>query len=369
MSCLATNNARILIVEDDNAYLERILKRLKRYEYSEPDTAKNETEARNCLEKNHYDIIITDMRLDANSEGGFIVVEEVVKRNITSIIIVLTANDSVTDCRKALRGGRCWDYISKTMTEGSSLEELNVSIQDALVYLNRWGNLKDKEWIENNLESLRNQYLNQYIAVMNNTIIEHADTQQQIEKRLDERRLPRFLPVIYKVELTSTPTHCISTQDLLKQNESLYLEFKSTLCFDIQKGTKNDELRHAVLKTIVAFLNAEGGILLIGVNDDKNIYGIENDFPHVQSKPEAQNCDGFERHLLDIIKSNIGNEFSQFIRIRFEQQQEKMICVVEVKKSSANAFLKDDFYLRVGNKTEKLTSKQMNEHLRLKTKA
>lgn len=363
MNNLITNNARLLIVEDDSAYLERILSRLKRYGYNDPDIAKNEIEARHCLNNRHYDIIVTDMRLETKSEGGFIVVEEVLQRNITSIIIVLTANDTVIDCRKALRGGRCWDYISKTMTEGSALEELHSSIQEALIYLNRWGNHRDKEWIKNNLDFLRDKYLNLYVAVINNTVIEHAETKEELEKHLYERRLPRFLTVTYKVELENTPV--LSVQELLKQDENLHLEFKSTLCFDIQKKSKNDEIRNAVLKTIVAFLNTEGGTLLIGVEDNKNIYGIENDFPHVQSKLEAQNRDGFERYLQDSIRSNIGLEFSQFIQIQFEQL-EKTICVIKVKKASDFACLKEDFYIRTGNKTEKLNSKQILKYVDMK---
>ena len=51
------------------------------------------------------------MRLGEDSSGGFTIVEEIQQRNITSIVIILTANDSIKDCRKALRGGLCWDYM------------------------------------------------------------------------------------------------------------------------------------------------------------------------------------------------------------------------------------------------------------------
>ncbi len=132
-------NVRILLIEDNQGYLDRIIRRLKRFGYQSIDTACNETEARERLDRQHFDVIVADMRLDENDNGGFAVVEEVRARNITSMVIVLTANDNVADCRKALRGGACWDYISKTMQERSALEELHDSIQTALRYLNRWG--------------------------------------------------------------------------------------------------------------------------------------------------------------------------------------------------------------------------------------
>lgn len=101
------HTARILVVEDDGDYLTQILSRMQKYGYADPDAARNETEAQQCLAQNHYDVIVCDMRLGSNGAGGFAVVDEVQRRNITSVVIVLTANDTVTDCRKALRGGRC----------------------------------------------------------------------------------------------------------------------------------------------------------------------------------------------------------------------------------------------------------------------
>ena len=128
-----TKDIRILVVEDDGDYLQRILNRLEHYSYAAPDTARNEHKAQQCLEQAYYDVIVTDMRLEGNSGGGFAVVEEVERLSITSVVIVLTANDTVADCRKALRGGgRCWDYISKSMVENSALEVLHHSIQEAI---------------------------------------------------------------------------------------------------------------------------------------------------------------------------------------------------------------------------------------------
>ena len=40
----------------------------------------------------------------------------------------------------------------------------------------------------------------------------------------------------------------------------------------------NRSLEEIVLKTIAGFLNGDGGTLLIGVTDDKQIIGLENDY-------------------------------------------------------------------------------------------
>jgi len=369
-------NARILVVEDDNEYLQRILKRLQRYGYAEPDTATDENQARACLDTHHYDVIVTDMRLGGNSGGGFAVVDEVQQRNITSVIIVLTANDTVGDCRKALRGGRCWDYISKMMEETSALEELHQSIQEALTWLNRWGNRQDETWIQDNLDSLQENYRDQFIAVINNTVIESAASEEELNQRLTERRLPLFLPVIRKIEI-SLP-HGVPVAELIKRDtgnadEGRHLEFKSTLLWDIKQNKKNEELEFNVLKTIAAFLNTEGGTLLIGVQDDASVYGIEQDFTVAHSQPGKQNRDGFELHVWDIISQKLGRAFSDYIKLRFEILEEKTVCAVDVLKAPEAAFLpskKDnsikEFYIRSGNNSRAFDAEQLYRHLRMK---
>jgi type I restriction enzyme R subunit len=69
-----------------------------------------------------------------------------------------------------------------------------------------------------------------------------------------------------------------NAEDLIKRGESKTLEFKSTLRWSLKEDRQDDEgVTHAVLKTIAAFLNTEGGDLLIGVADDGSIVRTEPD--------------------------------------------------------------------------------------------
>jgi hypothetical protein len=65
--------------------------------------------------------------------------------------------------------------------------------------------------------------------------------------------------------------------DLIDLGESYVLEFKSTLQWDMIQLRQNKELRYGCLKTISAFLNSEGGTLVIGVEDDGTILGLGHD--------------------------------------------------------------------------------------------
>ena len=71
-------------------------------------------------------------------------------------------------------------------------------------------------------------------------------------------------------------------KSLIEDGEGLLLEFKETLRYDIRKNEMNKEMEKSIMKTIVGFLNASGGILLIGVRDNGEIIGLENDYKTLQ---------------------------------------------------------------------------------------
>lgn len=194
------SRAKLLIVEDNQGYCDILVKRLNKKGYQEIECAQDEQQAYECLERSHYDVIIADMRLNDAKDGGFQVLDKVEEMRITSIVIILTANDSVADCRRALKTECCWDYICKNAGEGGSpIDAVDKAIQEALAYFDYWGNRKDEKWLQDNLETLRKSHPNKYVAVMNHQVIESADTRQEIDEKVKKWRLPSFIPVIQKI--------------------------------------------------------------------------------------------------------------------------------------------------------------------------
>ncbi len=53
-----------------------------------------------------------------------------------------------------------------------------------------------------------------------------------------------------------------------------YLEYQSTLRYDIENKCVNPKIELTILTTICAFMNAEGGDLVIGVSEDRKIVGL-----------------------------------------------------------------------------------------------
>ena len=151
--------------------------------------------------------------------------------------------------------------------------------------------------------------------------------------------------------------------DLLKNEESRYLEFKSSSRWDYRQEKYNPELENVIFKTIAAFGNTEGGILLIGVDDDKNILGLENDINTFKKSTP----DFYEIHLRNNLHKIMGvKNVSQNIRIQFEKtEQNKIVCKIKIlaatepifiKTKNKNGQIEEKFFVRSGNSSQEIKS-------------
>lgn len=153
---------------------------------------------------------------------------------------------------------------------------------------------------------------------------------------------------------------------LIEDGESQTTEFKSTLRTDVKdRGMPTHAVEYQCLKAINGFLNSpNGGTLLIGVQDDGSVYGLEEDY---QTFREEQKQEVFQRHLYDIIGSSMEPRFNDFIDVSFVTLDNKEICVVEVGQASKPAHLEyqgqQEFHVRQGNRTIPLEPKQMIEYI------
>ena len=98
---------------------------------------------------------------------------------------------------------------------------------------------------------------------------------------------------------------------LIEQGESDELEFKSTLRWNLKTNTPDKNVSLASLKTIAAFLNSEGGTLLIGIADGGEVLGID--------LQNFANEDKYLLHFNNLLKEHIGLEFSQHISFALSQ--------------------------------------------------
>ncbi|MCB2172365.1 CBS domain-containing protein [archaeon] len=152
--------------------------------------------------------------------------------------------------------------------------------------------------------------------------------------------------------------------ELLNFSEGQNLEFKSSLRYDYNTKQVNQGLEKVVLKTICAFLNAEGGTLLIGLSDEKDVLGIENDYRVIRN----QNQDGFENHLMSLVSNCIGNYYLQYIGVRFHNVLGKDLCQVNIQSCPKPAFLnngdKQEFFVRTGNNSRPFAISEASDYIR-----
>lgn len=152
----------------------------------------------------------------------------------------------------------------------------------------------------------------------------------------------------------------ISTKELIEQGETEYIEFKSTLRWNLFSNKKDKAIEHAALKTLAAFMNTAGGILIIGVADDGEILGLKNDqFP---------NHDKLLLNLTNLIKDRIGELHIQFLHFSIEKILEKHILRIDCMPANIPAYLKHEklehFYIRTGPATTDLRLSQVYSYVR-----
>ncbi len=142
-------------------------------------------------------------------------------------------------------------------------------------------------------------------------------------------------------------------RDLIAKGEGNYLEFKETLFTNIRTGKEDAEITKEALKTIAAFLNTSGGILLIGVSKEGEIKGIQKDYQFCPKK--TKNNDGFQLKFRDKLLT-IQKQYSpNKIKIDFEETFAGIICRVDIPSSPTEIYLNDEFYVREGNRSRKLS--------------
>ena len=120
-----------------------------------------------------------------------------------------------------------------------------------------------------------------------------------------------------------------------------------------------------MLKTVAAFLNTEGGDLLIGVADDGSIVGIERD--------QLENDDRFMRHLAQVVRNGLGDRAGTCIDPKTQVVNGKTVCVVSCQRSPEPVYLKwkgvetgpdGDFFVRSGPGTVKLAAESAREYVK-----
>ncbi|MEI6892809.1 MAG: RNA-binding domain-containing protein [Pontiella sp.] len=151
-----------------------------------------------------------------------------------------------------------------------------------------------------------------------------------------------------------------SVRTIIADGENRYVEFKSTLRMNLHTKKPGKEIEMAWMKGVAGFMNTDGGILLIGVADDGEITGLEQDV--------FENEDKCRLHFKNIISKHIGADLSKYIRFIMVKMDGKTVGVVRCDRSAEPVFMKDGnkehFYIRNGPSSDELPVSQALNYIK-----
>ena len=118
------------------------------------------------------------------------------------------------------------------------------------------------------------------------------------------------------------------------------------------------------MKTVAAFMNSNGGYLVLGVSDTHAPLGLRNDYQTLQRK----DSDGFENHFTQSMNNMIGPEFRNLVKLWFHNMDGNDLCVIQVLQSPRPVYLRADnneqFYMRTGNISTALKLSEIESYAR-----
>ncbi|MBF6134771.1 DUF4357 domain-containing protein [Nocardia otitidiscaviarum] len=160
----------------------------------------------------------------------------------------------------------------------------------------------------------------------------------------------------------------VPTEELIAEGESHTVEFKASAFLDLRTNQAEAERRYIIVRTVCGFLNADGGSLFIGVEDDGNPVGLEGDMRSIK----VPDLDKYELRLREMIENHLSTTTAATVRVEFPAVSGKKICQVIVTPAIRPVFLKRtkalggkgevEFCVRRGNATVLLQGDHMERY-------
>ncbi len=147
------------------------------------------------------------------------------------------------------------------------------------------------------------------------------------------------------------------TSDVIATGEGSQVEFKSSARYNIHTAKKDAQIELAIARSVAGLANADGGILLIGVNDDGQVIGLEEDLKLVR----GGDLDRYELWLHDLLRTCLGSPVLRHVAVSFETMGDADLCRIDIEPADDPVYLRPhtgerrtQFYVRIGNSTREL---------------
>ncbi len=141
--------------------------------------------------------------------------------------------------------------------------------------------------------------------------------------------------------------------------ESKYLEFKTSIVYPAttpgQEMRENPAGQQAhILSRIAGMLNASGGTLYIGVNNDGYAVGLREDFRYYERHKarvgnhqfDVKNTDSMCVFLENLVNKTFGETIARKIEIGVDDKADKDVIVISIKESLTPVYIDGHLYVR-----------------------
>lgn len=152
-------------------------------------------------------------------------------------------------------------------------------------------------------------------------------------------------------------------------DESDKLEYKTSIVFTPKNEANIDVQMFNIVRELAAFMNAEGGILYIGIHDKtKQVVGIEQDLPHLNEgeSPYASSYtpdyDHYQLKIRDTLVSLCSTMAGSLIKISFPEQGGVTYCKIDVTAAKRPIWTKGNMlFQRQGNQAQILRGEAITQ--------
>ena len=112
--------------------------------------------------------------------------------------------------------------------------------------------------------------------------------------------------------------------------------------------------------------------MLIGVDNNKNIIGLEKEYSSLNPKLQYPNRDGFGLYFDDIVRNYIGDSFSSLMNRKFLKFSSGDVLIVKVEPSINEIFLQkneegkdcEQLYIRNLSSSKELTGSELAKFIK-----
>lgn len=195
-------------------------------------------------------------------------------------------------------------------------------------------------------------------------------------------------------------TITVNQPEKINAVEGQKLEFKTSAFYAPGEHNPGFKQMRTIAETVAAFINAEGGDLIIGVADDGTVRGIDGDLDVLATmassvalkQPKMNDADfaykattdHYQLKLQHVLQAFLSPNHAKYVKIGFvkaSKTSQTLCCRISAKKCEADEFVYclekygatkpfvEEIFVRIGNEKKLLQGRDRDEFVEARVKA